>query len=121
MDRVRTALVGCGKVGQIHTQALAALPESKFVAACDVASQRATSLAARFGAKAFSSVAQMLDECGIQALFCRHASSAPCRATDRGGQGRRARSGRKTTGDQLERLRRDARRGTAKRNLVRCH
>ena len=25
MDRVRTALVGCGKVGQIHAQALASL------------------------------------------------------------------------------------------------
>jgi UDP-N-acetyl-2-amino-2-deoxyglucuronate dehydrogenase len=69
MDRVRTALVGCGKVGQIHAQALAALPESTFVAACDVDSQRATSFAARFGAKPFSNVAQMLDECGIQALF----------------------------------------------------
>ena len=29
---LRTALIGCGKVGQIHAQALAALPESEFVA-----------------------------------------------------------------------------------------
>ena len=36
MDRVRTALVGCGKVGQIHAQALATLAESEFVAVCDV-------------------------------------------------------------------------------------
>ena len=36
MNRVRTALVGCGKVGQIHAHALAALPESEFVAVCDV-------------------------------------------------------------------------------------
>ena len=36
MDSVRTALVGCGKVGQIHAQGLAALPTSDFVAVCDV-------------------------------------------------------------------------------------
>ena len=68
MDRVRTALVGCGKVGQIHAQALAALPESEFVAACDVDLPRATSFATRFGVKPYSDVAQMLDECGVQAL-----------------------------------------------------
>ena len=41
MDRLRTALVGCGKVGQIHAQALATLPESEFVAVCDVDFERA--------------------------------------------------------------------------------
>ena len=41
MNRVRTALVGCGKVGQIHAQALASLAESEFVAACDVDFERA--------------------------------------------------------------------------------
>ena len=68
MDRVRTALVGCGKVGQIHAQALAALPESEFVAVCDVELQRATSFAARFGVKPYGDMARMLDECGVQAL-----------------------------------------------------
>jgi len=32
---VRTALIGCGKVGGIHAQALASLPESNFVDVCD--------------------------------------------------------------------------------------
>jgi predicted dehydrogenase len=68
MNQVRTALIGCGKVGQIHAQALASLPESDFVAVCDVDSQRATSFAARFGVKAYSDVKRMLDECGIHAL-----------------------------------------------------
>lgn len=69
MQRLRTALIGCGKVGQIHAQALAALPESEFVAACDVDLPRATSFAARFGVKPYSDVGQMLAECGIQALL----------------------------------------------------
>ena len=68
MDRVRTALVGCGKVGQIHAQALTALPESEFVAVCDVELDRATSFATRFGVKPYTDVARMLDECGVEAL-----------------------------------------------------
>ena len=68
MERLRTALVGCGKVGQIHAQALALIPESEFVAACDVDLPRATSFATRFGVKPFSDVPRMLDECGVQAV-----------------------------------------------------
>ena len=48
MDRLRTALVGCGKVGQTHAQALASLPESEFVAVCDVDFERAGSSPDRF-------------------------------------------------------------------------
>jgi predicted dehydrogenase len=58
--RLRTALVGCGKVGQIHAQALAAFPLSEFVAACDDQPDRAGALAARYGARAFTDVAAML-------------------------------------------------------------
>jgi UDP-N-acetyl-2-amino-2-deoxyglucuronate dehydrogenase len=59
--RLRTALVGCGKVGQIHAQALAAHPLSDFVAACDGQPERAAATAAQYGAKAaFSDVATMM-------------------------------------------------------------
>jgi UDP-N-acetyl-2-amino-2-deoxyglucuronate dehydrogenase len=68
MDRVRTAVVGCGKVGQIHAQALSALPESEFVAACDVDLQRAESFATRFGVRPYGDVARLLAESGIQAV-----------------------------------------------------
>ena len=68
MERVRTALIGCGKVGQIHARALASLPESEFVAACDVDLPRASLVGTRFGVKPYSDVARMIDECGIQAL-----------------------------------------------------
>jgi len=68
MDRLRTALVGCGKVGQIHAQALGALPESEFVAACDLDLERATSFATRFGVKPFSDMTRMLEASGVQAV-----------------------------------------------------
>jgi len=69
MNRVRTAIVGCGKVGHIHAQALASLAESDFVAACDVDLQRAVALAGRYGIRAFTDVARMLEESDVQALL----------------------------------------------------
>src|SRR4051812_6482110 len=62
MDRLRTALVGCGKVGGTHASALATLPESEFVATCDGHLERAAMFAERYGVRAFSDVAAMLAE-----------------------------------------------------------
>ena len=68
MERQRTALVGCGKVGQIHAQALAALPESDLVGVCDSDPTRSASFASRFGGRSFTDIATMLHDCGVQAL-----------------------------------------------------
>jgi len=68
MNRVRTALIGCGKVGQIHAAALAALPESDFVAACDVDAGRSAAIAARYGACAYDDLAAMLAAEAVQAV-----------------------------------------------------
>jgi len=68
MDRVRTALVGCGKVGRIHAQALASLAESEFTAVCDVDLERASALAAQYDIAAYEDVATMLDLSNLQAL-----------------------------------------------------
>jgi UDP-N-acetyl-2-amino-2-deoxyglucuronate dehydrogenase len=62
MTRVRTALVGCGKVGHIHARALVAVPESEFVAACDVDPARATGFAQTYGVKPYHDVSTMLRE-----------------------------------------------------------
>ncbi len=58
---MKTALIGCGKVGQIHASSLCALPESELVAVCDADPDRARAFAARFGGEAFTDVAAMLD------------------------------------------------------------
>jgi predicted dehydrogenase len=47
---VRTGLIGCGNIGPTHAAALAALPESEFVAICDMDEGRARKLAAEYGA-----------------------------------------------------------------------
>lgn len=69
MKRVRTAIVGCGKVGQIHAEALLELPESEFAAVCDSSCERAQDFAARYGAKPFTDVAAMLQDGKVEAVF----------------------------------------------------
>ena len=86
MDRRANRLVGCGKVGQIHAQALASLPESEFVAVCDVDFERAASFATRFQVQPFDDVTRMLAESRRRRSLHRHAASASRRAGDRGGR-----------------------------------
>jgi predicted dehydrogenase len=68
MEAIRTALVGCGKVGQIHAAALSNLPESELVAVCDREASRAAAFAERFGGQPFSDVGTMLREGKPQAI-----------------------------------------------------
>jgi UDP-N-acetyl-2-amino-2-deoxyglucuronate dehydrogenase len=60
--RLRTALVGCGKVGATHAQALRTLDESEFVAVCDADFRRAERFAAEADARPFADVSTMLAE-----------------------------------------------------------
>ncbi|HYI25300.1 MAG TPA: Gfo/Idh/MocA family oxidoreductase [Thermomicrobiales bacterium] len=48
-DRVRIAIVGCGKIAQTHAAALAEIPEAELVACCDQDEQRANDLASQYG------------------------------------------------------------------------
>lgn len=68
MDRVRTALIGCGKVGQIHAAALCELPESELVAVCDTSADRAEAFAAKYGGRPYTDLNNLLRESGAQAL-----------------------------------------------------
>jgi predicted dehydrogenase len=68
MDRVRTALIGCGKVGQIHAAALRDLPESDFVAVCDSDAERAAAFAGRYGVRPYANPGQMFKDAGVQAV-----------------------------------------------------
>jgi predicted dehydrogenase len=69
MQQVRTALVGCGKVGQIHAAALRQLPESDFTAVCDSDRGRADAYADRWGVRSYVDVPTMLRDAGVEALL----------------------------------------------------
>ncbi len=66
--RLRTALIGCGKVGATHADALASLPASDLVAVCDRTQAGADAFAARYGVAAFTDVATMVREAGVQVV-----------------------------------------------------
>ena len=68
MEKVRTALVGCGKVGHTHAHALDTLPESEFAAVCDTDLTRATAFAEPYRVAAFSDVNEMVVKTGVQAV-----------------------------------------------------
>ncbi len=69
MKQVRTGIIGCGKVSETHARALSTLPESRFVAVCDLDLDRAGALAAQYGASAFGDVQQMISETGVEAVI----------------------------------------------------
>jgi predicted dehydrogenase len=69
MAGVRTALIGCGKVGSIHAGALKALPEADFVAVCDAQRDRADAFGARYGTRAYSELDALLTEAKPEAVI----------------------------------------------------
>jgi UDP-N-acetyl-2-amino-2-deoxyglucuronate dehydrogenase len=69
MEKVRTALIGCGKVGHTHAKALYTLPESDFVAVCDRDPLRAQAFAEQYHTRAYSDVQEMVANAGVQAVF----------------------------------------------------
>lgn len=58
---MRTAVVGCGKIGRTHARALASLPGSEFVAVADPVAQRAADFAAEFGVRPYDDLDTMLE------------------------------------------------------------
>jgi UDP-N-acetyl-2-amino-2-deoxyglucuronate dehydrogenase len=67
MDKLKTAVVGCGKVAHIHAEALGGIPESEFVAACGRDLTKAGAFAERYSVRPFTSVEEMV-AAGVQAV-----------------------------------------------------
>ena len=65
---MKTALVGCGKVGALHAQALAQLPQSELVAVVDADPARANAFASCYGGSPFATVAEAVRATGAQAI-----------------------------------------------------
>lgn len=68
-ERVRTAIAGCGKVGQIHAGALTALAESELVAVCDADPARAAAFAVQHGARPFTDIRTMIRDAAVDAVM----------------------------------------------------
>src|SRR5436305_1560402 len=60
-EPLRFGLLGCGGIGQTHAAAITSLPDASLVAVADRNSSRATELAARHGASAYTTLREMLN------------------------------------------------------------
>ncbi len=68
MRTLKTALVGCGKVGHLHAAALKSLPESEFVAVCARTPEKADAFAEKYGVAAFTDIAEMIAKAKVEAI-----------------------------------------------------
>ncbi len=66
--KLRTAVIGCGKVGHFHAKAYEKCENSDFVAVCDMNPESAAAFAKQYNVKAFTNVQQMIQEMKVEAL-----------------------------------------------------
>ena len=65
---MRIALIGAGRVGGHHADALAAFPDHDVAAFVDVNEDQAREMAGRYGGEAYTDVRDMLDRCDCDAV-----------------------------------------------------
>lgn len=69
MKPIRTAVIGAGKVGDVHAAVLASLPGSELVAVCSRTAEKAEALASKHGVKPYTSVSEMVAQSGVEAVL----------------------------------------------------
>lgn len=74
-EMVQFALLGCGRIGRVHAQAIAAHPRARLSACFDVVSQASGEVAAMTGARQSGSVQEIIDDPAITAVLI--ASATP--------------------------------------------
>jgi UDP-N-acetyl-2-amino-2-deoxyglucuronate dehydrogenase len=78
VEKLRTAVIGVGKVAHIHAKALAAIPESEFAAACGRDAAKTQAFAHAYGVRPFTDVEELVAS-GVQAVVV--ATPHPAHAT----------------------------------------
>jgi UDP-N-acetyl-2-amino-2-deoxyglucuronate dehydrogenase len=68
MRKIKTGIIGCGKVADIHASALQNLEESEFVAVYSRTMARAKVIAEKYHVTAYDSLQDMLNRSGIEAV-----------------------------------------------------
>ena len=62
MSKLRTAVVGAGKMGAIHSKVYSQLNESELVAVVDIQKDKADTLAGQYGCQAFTDIEALIDK-----------------------------------------------------------
>ena len=61
MKKLRSAIIGCGGIAQVHAKVLSELDTCEFVACADIRFERAEKMANTYNLKAYSSMEELLD------------------------------------------------------------
>ena len=69
MKRVKTGIIGLGKVAHMHAKALKVIPEAAFTAVCSRDINKAKVFADKYQVKAYSDVEEMIRLGGVEALI----------------------------------------------------
>lgn len=69
MKKIRTAIVGPGKVAHLHAHGLVESPNSEFVAVCGRTRFKAEAFASQYGVKAYDDLEQMITQEKVGALL----------------------------------------------------
>lgn len=69
MEKLKTAIVGAGKVAHTHAEALQSLTESEFTAVCSRTFEKAKVFADQYGVKAYQDVEEMIDKSKINVIL----------------------------------------------------
>src|SRR5262249_28329211 len=59
-SRLKTALLGCGRIGERHARILASAPESELVGLADIQPVKAKSYAAKHGGRAYDGIQKLI-------------------------------------------------------------
>ena len=68
MKKIRTAVIGCGKVGHFHAMAFQSNPHSEFVACLGHHPEKTAAFAAQYGVQGYTDLDAMLREAKVEAV-----------------------------------------------------
>lgn len=68
MEKLKTAIIGCGKVADAHACAYRNIENSEFTAVCDIDQKKAEAFAAKYGVRAYTDISRMVREEEIRAV-----------------------------------------------------
>lgn len=68
MTAIKTAVVGCGKIGHFHAKCYQLLPDSEFVGAVGTRPGRGAAFGAEYGVAGFDSLAELVAKTGAEAV-----------------------------------------------------
>lgn len=69
MNKIRTAVIGAGKVAATHASILATLPDAELVAVSSRTREKADALAGQYNVRGYTDVPTMVKEAGVEAVL----------------------------------------------------